>query len=33
VVGDVLARGNARARELSERTLDDVRHLMGMVYG
>jgi tryptophanyl-tRNA synthetase len=33
VVGEVLARGNARAQELAERTLADVRALMGTVYG
>ncbi|WP_435738612.1 tryptophan--tRNA ligase [Cellulosimicrobium sp. PMB13] len=29
---DVLARGNARANEIADRTLDDVRDLMGMRY-
>lgn len=33
VVGEVLSRGNARARELADRTLADVRELMGTVYG
>jgi tryptophanyl-tRNA synthetase len=33
VVGEVLARGNARACELAERTLADVHELMGTVYG
>jgi tryptophanyl-tRNA synthetase len=32
VVGEVLARGNARANELADRTLADVRKLMGMSY-
>ncbi|WP_423462511.1 tryptophan--tRNA ligase [Promicromonospora sp. MS192] len=31
-VADVLARGNARANEIADRTLDDVRGLMGMRY-
>jgi len=29
---EVLARGNARANEIADRTLDDVRGLMGMRY-
>ncbi|MEU2202266.1 tryptophan--tRNA ligase [Isoptericola sp. NPDC019482] len=32
VVRDVLARGNARANEVADRTLADVRELMGTVY-
>jgi len=32
VVADVLARGNARANDVAERTLADVRDLMGTVY-
>lgn len=31
-VSEALARGNARANELADRTLDDVRGLMGMRY-
>jgi tryptophanyl-tRNA synthetase len=29
----VLRRGNARANEVAEATLDEVRAAMGMVYG
>ncbi|MEN5072982.1 tryptophan--tRNA ligase [Isoptericola cucumis] len=32
VVRDVLARGNARANEIADRTLADVRELMGTMY-
>ena len=31
-VADILRRGNARANEVAEPTLDEVRERMGMVY-
>ena len=31
-VADILRRGNARANEVAEQTLDEVRERMGMVY-
>ena len=33
LVADILASGNARANELADATIRDVRELMGMVYG